>query len=211
MKYKKHDPIVHTPTTQEIFCCLSSATEWCRILSKVSDDKPYHAFLTWLIDREFYGSDSKRITVVKLTKDFNKPSGKIKLWIAQIYDDIFELNEASPHLFQKDGLKVSMYFKNFDSFTGLDVSVQCVPRKHEQVNFPFVKAKVGTDLFYVDMVRHVFGSIYSVEIWVKGGSVNKYREFILDKAEFQGRIGWMDIHHQTPFEIDERLSKIYPH
>jgi hypothetical protein len=164
-----------------------------------------------LISQEFYKSDPKRITVFKLSKDFAKPSRNIKLWITQVYDDIFELNEASPHLFQKDGIKVSMYFKNYDSFTGLDISVICIPRESEQISFPFVKAKVGTDTFYVNRVRHVFGPDPSVEIWVQGGFLNKYREFILDKAEFLGRIGWMDLHHQTPFEIDERLRKIYPH
>jgi hypothetical protein len=211
MKYKKRDPIVHIPTTQEIFHCLSRAIEWCRNLRQVAGDKPYRDFLDWLITREMFPKGPDKITVVKLAKDSKASSRNIKLWVAQIYDDIFELNETSPELFQKDGIKVSMYFKNFDSFAGLDISVTCIPREHEQVSFPFVKAKVGTDLFYVDMVRNEFGPDHTVEIWVKGGFVNKYRELILNKAEFQGRIGWMDIHHQKPFEIDERLNKIYPH
>jgi hypothetical protein len=211
MKYKTRDPIVHTPTTKEVFYCLSRQIEWCRILAQESTGKPYHDFLIWLISQGFYESDANRITVVKLSKNFNKPSTKITQWITQIYNDIFELNETSPNLFQKDGVKVSMYFTNYDSFTGLDISVMCIPREHEQVIFPFVKAKVGTDHFYVDKVRHEFGSTYTVEIWVKGGFFNFYREYILDKAEFQGRIGWMDLHHQQPYEIDERLNKIYPH
>src|SRR5258708_568156 len=99
MKYKKRDPIVHEPTTQEIFHCLSRAIEWCRILTQVSGDKPYRDFLEWLITREMYASDPNRITVVKLAKDSKASSRNIKLWVAQIYDDIFELNEASPELF----------------------------------------------------------------------------------------------------------------
>jgi hypothetical protein len=210
MKYKNHDPIIHIPTTQEIFYCLSGAKEWCRILSQTSGGKPYHDFLEWLIGRDFYEPDQKRITVVRLSKDYNSSSRKIKTWIEQIYNDIFVLNEASPQLFlRKDGLKVSIYFKNFDSFAGLDISVQCIPREHERISFPFVSAKMGTDTFYVDMVRHEFGSASTVEIWLMGGFENKYREFILEKAEFQRRIGWEDLLYQKPHEIDDRLRKIY--
>ena len=44
---------------------------------------------------------------------------------------------------------------------------------------------------------------------LKGGFENKYRELILDKAEFKQRIGWEDLLHQKPHEIDESLRKIY--
>jgi hypothetical protein len=153
--------------------------------------------------------ENKRITVVRLAKEFNKPSGKIKQWIAQIYEDVFDLNESSPHLFQKEGIKVSMYFKNNDNFTGFNISVQCIPREGERLSCYFVKAKVGTDMFYVNRVQHMFDLNHNVEIWTMGGCVNKYREFMLDRAEFQGRIGWYDLHNQHPYELDEYLRKIY--
>ena len=47
-------------------------------------------------------------------------------------------------------------------------------------------------------------------LWLDGGTLNKYREFALEKALFQGRIGFMSLYDMHSFEIDKEIQRIYP-
>ena len=72
-----------------------------------------------------------------------------------------------------------------------------------------MKTKVGIDRFWVKKVDHEIGDESIITIWLQGGTVNKYREFAVDKALFQGWIHFMDVYHKDEFELDDRIRKIY--
>ena len=48
-----------------------------------------------------------------------------------------------------------------------------------------------------------------VDVWLEGDTLNRYREFALDKALFQGHIWFLDVFNKHSFELDEELKKIY--
>ena len=66
--------------------------------------------------------------------------------------------------------------------------LKIIPREFEKVSFPFIKAKVGIDWFWVKKAEHEIADESIVTIWLKGGSANKYQKLALDKALFQKRI-----------------------
>jgi hypothetical protein len=210
MKSMKRELRIHEPTTKEIYFCLSRAIEWCEIIAKNTIGKPYNDFLKWLIEHQFFKT-KENVTVKWLSEEFKKPARNIKQWISQIYDDIFELNDNSPELFLKDGIRVSLLFNSHDNFTGFDISVRSVPRENETVRFPFVQAKIGMELFWVDKVDHSFSTEQEISIWLIAGFPNRYRKFALDKAEFQGEISFWDLQEKYSFELDDTLRKIYRH
>ena len=84
-----------------------------------------------------------------------------------------------------------------------------IPREFEEIEFPFVKAKIGTARFWVKKVQHEIADTTSVAVWLQGDFLNKYREFALDKALFQGWIGYSDIYHLYSFELDDKLKQLY--
>jgi len=114
-----------------------------------------------------------------------------------------------PAYFQKEGIKVCLYCSYYDSHCSFYTSLPAIPREYEMVNFSFVKAKVGIDHFWVKRIEHEIKDEVVVSISLEGESLNRYREFILEKALFQGYVGFMDTYNKHSFEVDDILKKLY--
>jgi hypothetical protein len=100
--------------------------------------------------------------------------------------------------------------KYYDNSSFFELSLPVVPREFEMFNFYFVRAKTGTDYFWVKRVQHeVFSERIEVAVWLEGQIMNKYREIVYDKARFQGYIGLFDEHQMTSSEIDKLLRDTY--
>lgn len=202
--------IIHEPSTHEIFYCLSEMPSYSKILASQSSDKPFIDFLLWLIEKGFYSDREDKIPIKKIASDFKSDAPKVTKWIKEIYEAIFTLNSDKPGLFQGDGVKLCMYIRNYDDRCSFHTSLSVLPREFESVNFPFVKAKVGTDRFWVKKVVHeIEKDSATVTLWLDGSTLNKYREFALDKALFQGHIHFMSVFDKPSFELDDKLRKIY--
>lgn len=208
-RIKERPKFNHNPSTHEIFICLKYMPHFPKILADHSADKLYSEFLKWLIAEDFYNNRGERITIKKIATDFKTDTARVTKWIKEIYADIFGLNYDKPELFLTSGTKVCLYFSYYDDSCTFWASLQVIPREFETVRFPFVKAKVGIDFFWVKKVEHEITDESMVTIWLQGGFVNKYREFALDKALFQKWIHFMDVHHKNDFELDDEIRKIY--
>jgi hypothetical protein len=135
---------------------------------------------------------------------------KITKWLREIYEQIFELNYDHPELFQEQGVKACLYMRQYDNSCSFFTSLLSLPREFETVRFPFVKGKIGTEYFWVKKVEHeIEEDIIQTTLWLDGSILNKYREFALDKALFQGWIPFMDVYHKHSFELDDEIKKIY--
>jgi len=172
-------------------------------------DKVYAGFLDGLIEKNFYRDHDGKISIKQISTDFNSTPLKITQWLKSIYEDIFDFNFEHPEYFQKDGIKVCLYFNYFDSHCGIYASLPAVPREFESVDFLFVKAKVGCDRFWVKKVQHEIAEDVVVTVWLEGESLKRYREMMLEKALFQGHIGFMDKYKKHGFELDDMLKKLY--
>jgi len=205
---KERPKLIHQATTLEYLYCLGDMPKWSKILCDQNNGKPYNDFLKWLLQQQFFGQDEK-ISVKKISDLSGYPSAKISKWLREIYESIFELNELQPQLFYFDGnIKVEFYIKYFDSHCGFKTSLPVIPRMHESFDFFFVKAKVGMSSFWVADVCNIIGeNETSVLINLRGGMVNKYREFALSKALFEGTLGFMDVYQKYEFEIDNLLKE----
>ena len=61
--------------------------------------------------------------------------------------------------------------------------------------------------FWVKSIVHEVGSQPAIAL--EGGYLNRYREFALEKALFQGKLVLMDVIKKDSFEIDKELKTIY--
>lgn len=207
---KERRKILHEPSTLETFYCLCSMPMYSKILAEQNTGKPYSDFLHWMLKTNFYDDQTGKITIKKIATDYKGDSKKITKWIKSIYEEVFELNYNKPELFQRDGVKLSMYIKYYDNVVSFYTSLPVLPREFETCRFPFVKSKVGIEYFWVKKVEHeIVENTSNVTIWLAGGTVNKYREFALDKALFHSRIHFMEVYDKHDFELDEDLKRIY--
>ena len=192
-RHKERVKIHYEPSTIETFHCIASMPKWAKLLIDVNPDKPYNEMLKGLVQRNFYNERNERLTIKSIAADLKTDTGKVTKWLTAIYQDIFELNENNPELFCQNGIAVTLYLHYFDDSAAFKVSLPALPREYEMFRFYFVKAKMGTDYYWVHRVEHsIENDTYETCIWLRGGLTNKYREFLYDKAKFYNRIGFMD-------------------
>ena len=184
--------------------------EYSKILLESNPEKSYAEFLKWLITIDFYKDKDEKTIISKLAADFKTETAKATKWIREIYKDIFELNFDTRQLFQKEGIKLQLYMKSYDNYCSFFTSMPVVPREYETIKLPFVKGVVGEDQFFVKKVEHIIeDNSVEIMIWLEAGSVNRYRQFALDKALFQGYIGFGDIYWKYAYELDKIIKETY--
>jgi len=205
-KTKERPKFIHQATTLEYFCCLRDMPKWSQVLCDQHNGRSYNDFLKWIIEQRYF-KDEEKISIKKIAELSAYPSVKISKWLREIYEDIFELNESQPQLFYFAGnITVEFYVKYFDSYCSFKTALPALPRLYESFDFFFIKAKMGTSLFWVRDVQHIIGENDAyVLINLKGGLANVYREFALSKALFEGTLKFMDIYQKYDFEIDGLL------
>jgi hypothetical protein len=209
-RIKERQKILHQPSTQEIFSCLEDMHVYSKILLVNSSDKPYAEFLNWLLEANFFNDRNGKINLTKLASSFKSETSKITKWIRQIYEDIFELNETQPQFFQTEGIKVTFAAKHNDNYCVFNTCLPLVPREFESIHFYFFKGKMGLYRFWVKNIEHsIQENIISTTINLESDYVNKYREFLLEKALFHEWIGFIDVYKKSSYEIDNDLRQFY--
>ena len=209
-RQKERMIIKHQPSTIEIFLCIASMPKWAKLLINEEPMKPYIEMLKGLIEKKFYSEKNERLTIKAISTDLKIETGKVVKWLTAIYKDIFELNESKPELFYDNAISVTLFMRHYDDVETFRISLPALPREYEMFRFYFAKAKVGTDYFWVQHVEHsIENDRCEICIWLRGGMVNKYREFLFEKAKFYDSIDFMDAFNMADFEIDNELKKIY--
>lgn len=208
-RIKERPKLIYQANTLEYLYSLGDMSRWSELLREQNNGKAYNDFLKWILSKDYF-KDNQKISIKKIAELSGFPSVKITKWLREIYDDIFELNEAKPELFRLDGdIKVEFYFRSTDNYCMFKMSLPIIPRKYETFDLFFVKAKMGTSLFWVKDVGHyVTENGISISVSLYGGLPNMYREFALSKALFEGKLGFMDVYQKHEFEIDNLLKEI---
>jgi len=198
---------VYRPRARAVLTCLGSHQEWCRLLLR-GPDQPFTAFLKWLLENEFQGCNFDSIQ--KMARAFNAPSAKVTGWIVQIYEAVFELNSEKPELFYAGAIPHRLHCQHNDLFATLDCGLQVTPRLYEAFRIPFLKAKMELDFFYVERVEHLLeGGLHQIDIILKAGFANPYRDFLRHRAEFEGYLRSWEYSRIPDWKVDDQLRKWY--
>ncbi len=207
MRQKKMLTPVYRPKTRDVLTCLASHREWCRLLLK-EPDQPFTAFLRWFLENEFQGYVFDSIQ--NIAKGFNAPPAKVTSWILQIYEAVFELNGEKPELFYAGALPHRLHCQHNDRFATLEYGLQVTPRLYEGVRISFLKPKMELDFFYVERVEHsVGGGVHEIDIILKAGFANPYRDLLRYRAEFEGYLRSWEYSRIPDWQVDDQLRKWY--
>jgi len=200
----------HNANTHEYLYCLGNMIHWSKILLKQNNKKPYNDFLNWIIINQYFNNIEEGISLKKIAELSGYSNTKISRWIREIYIDILELNQKYPVLFyDKSGYNVELHFKHYDDYCFINLTLPHIPRVYERLEFYFIKAAVGTNYFWVkDITYYIEENKVQVVVSLQGGHLNKYREFALDKALFNGNLNFMDLHQKFDFQIDDELRHL---
>lgn len=198
---------LHQPSTHEIFVCLSGYPSYSRILLSERPDKKYLPFLEWIVENSFYNERAGKVSIKAIAADFGADTAKVTAWLRAIYEDIFELNQEKPELFQQSGIKVSLSMSYFDNYCMFYTVLPALPRRFENLHFHFVKAKLGDWTFWVKDIYYELDEQPTIHLTLDGSILNRYREFLLEKALFQRKLGRSDLSDMYEFQVDDWLQQ----
>lgn len=205
MGRRKDKPTInHTATTLEYLFSLSSMTIYSKKLLDVDNGKLYNEFLKLLLEKRFF-NDHQDINITKISKLTGFSTVKISKWLREIYNDIIILNEEKPELFCcVNEIQVDLMCSYFDEYQIFTTSLKTIPNRGDGFQFPFIKAKIGNDYFYVEAIYYQLeNNRMEVSLSLKSGAYNSYRKFAIDKAKYEGKINIFDEINLLDFQIDE--------
>jgi hypothetical protein len=142
IKQKEKILFLHESSSNEKLYCLSNSPQLVELL--LEKDKKYNQFLKGLYQKNFF-KDLERINVTKIASALGFKPTLITKWIAQICDDIYELNIEEPDLFKSLGIRHDCYLHNNDNHTALSIWLPQTSREYERFEFYFLKVKLGTN------------------------------------------------------------------
>ncbi len=212
MGRKKHKREIHyEPTVMEVLLSIEEMSQWIEPLLH-HYDKPYAPFMKWLLENNFFADENEVVTIRQLQKRYGSAtSAKITLWLQNCYQDILTLHSENSEAFKcEKGIKQHFYISYRNDSTYLALWLPSVPRQYEVVKIPFLKAMFGIDYFWVERISYsILSKGTDVEVWLKGGIPNRYREVLYQRAVFEGTLTLSDERDLHDFEINDKLLKAY--
>lgn len=214
MSRSKHpSPEKYIPSIRDIKVSLFSEYRWIGFLS--GRGKPYDHILDGLVKiGEFWNSEDSysedgAFTMKWMADKLHESPAHISKWIRTIYEDLFEINNSEPELFVADGeILCDFLFSGFreDRSCSFSFGLPALPHVGDTLDFCFVRAALGCDFFYIRGIRHDrHGGKTSIMIDCEAGTgLNRFREFMLDKARFMNEIGIMTEYEARPY-LDDML------
>ena len=201
---------VHKPNTTEVLYCLSTMPYYSKVLAETYPEKVYNNFLRKLIELNFLKDEKRRTTIKEVSIELNEKADKITKWIYSIYEDILELLYNKPELFKTDGTLCTLTMSYFDSHCFIKIYLPFLPRKGDQFEFSFAKAKTGTYNYRVKSITHEINEDkYEAVVTLSGDTGSNYGDWLLERALFQRKISYRDVLEKSSFQLEDLLRKEY--
>ncbi|WP_271766764.1 hypothetical protein [Aquimarina algiphila] len=178
-----------------------------QVMKLYRDNEKYQTLIQFLCAKDYYNDEDLLYPTLKEVEvGTGIASHKVRKQIKEIYNSFFDFE--TEYSFDFSSIEVwfnAEYYKRYASFKCLNLNY--IPRVGENIDLPFLRAKVGTNYFYVKEIRHFFeNNIQRVEIYLKPGSYNSYWQYRLDKALELKEIGYGEIYSLYEYQIKERLG-----
>ena len=150
------------------------------------DVAKYRTLLDFLNKKDYYNDENLAIpTLTEIEKYTGLKTFQLRTQLKNIYKEMLN------HTFNFKKVEIIFdveFYKEYASFKCNELTY--LPKIGENITIPFLKAKVGTDYFYVEDIRHNFyGQKQTIEILLKVGSFNSYWYYRKHKAYEQGELG----------------------
>ncbi len=171
------------------------------------DNENYHQLIGFMLSKDFLDSDEPLPTMKSMEQSLGLTSHKLRKLIHDLYEEMFgnELNHALKFN------KLEIYF-DLHYFEGQYGYFKCsdlafIPRVGENMTIPFLKAKVGTDYFYVDSVRHSLeDEVQRIDIRLNSAFYNKYFHYEKHKAYELRKISLSDLYRKHDLSLKDKMD-----
>ena len=171
-----------------------------------ANEEKYKSLVSFMMSKNFLESNEPLPTIKSMEQILGLRPHKLRKLIHDLYEEMFgnELNHALKFN------KIEIYF-DLHYFEGQYGYFKCsdlafIPRVGENMTIPFLKAKVGTDYFYVDSIRHSLEyDVQRIDIRLNSGFYNKYFHYEKYKAYGEGRISLRYLFRKHDLNLKDQM------
>lgn len=179
----------------------------CQLKTLFKDEEQYSAIIDFLDAKDYYNDpDISYPTLKEVQEATGLSPTHVRKRLSEMYECLF--GYQTPIRMDFSRTEYNFYLENnkvYEQFTLSELSQ--LPRVGEEFHIPFVKASLGTELFYVEKVSHIFESnMHRIDIWLKDGFFNSYWKIRKDEAILKREIGTMDLYKLYEFQLKEMLK-----
>lgn len=195
----------HAPSPKHILVDLLSIH--CQLKTLFKDDKGYSSIINFLDSKDYYNDpDIPYPTLKEVQLATGLSPTHLRKKLSEMYERLFGYEIPIRMDFSKT--EYNFYLENNKIYEQFTLSeLRHLPRVGEEFHIPFVKASLGTELFYVEKISHIFESdIHRIDIWLKEGFFNSYWKIRKDEAILKREIGTMDVYKLYEFQLKEMLK-----
>ena len=178
-----------------------------QIVNEFSDNEKYKTLIDFLSTKDYYNDeDLPYPTLKQIEAETGIKSYHLRKQLKEIYDKLFDYEYD--YVFNFDDAIIMFHAEYFKRYATIKCNnLKNLPRIGENITLPFFRAKIGTDYFYVDDIRHHFESNKQIiEVQLKGGYFNSYWYYRKHKAFELGEIGIMESFNLYEHQMKERLG-----
>ena len=190
---------------KRILIDLMSIKEQIKSFFKESDK--YQVLIKYILEDERLNNEEYYLPTFK---EIEKQTGikiyHIRKQLLEIYEKLFDYENGHTFNFSKTELYFSA--KNNKKYASFKCeNLNYIPRVGENIELPFLKAKLGSDYFYIDDIRHWFMSDkHVININLKCGFFNSYWHNRLHEAKEKRELSIHDYYDLSDYELKEKLG-----
>lgn len=180
-----------------------------QIVNEFNNNERYEQLINFLNAKDYYNDeDLPYPTLKQIEKETGLKSYHIRKQLQEIYDKLFDYEYDYKFDFKQTELIINVeYFKRYASFKCKPLKI--LPRIGENITLHFLKAKVGTEHFYVQDITHRFENEKQIIVMsLKDGWYNSYWYYRKHKGYSLGEIGVLEGYDLYEHQLKERLGII---
>ena len=165
----------------------------------------YKGLITFLEAKDYFNDeDIPYPTLKQVESDTGLKTHQIRKQLNEIYESLFNYE----YTFDFNDVEIYFSVNYFERYANVKCSnLSQLPRVGENISLPFLKAKIGTDFFYVDDIRHsLLNNQQIIDISLKVGRFNSYWYYRKHKALETGEIGLFEEFKLNDYQIKDKLG-----
>lgn len=181
-----------------------------QVMKEFQNNEKYINLLRFLTAKDYLNDDSIPIPTFKeIESQTGIKTYHIRKQLLEIYNSLFNYEDRFKFDFPK--CEITFVIKSYGKYASIVCNnLSHIPRIGENINLSFVHAKLGTDIFYVDDIRHYFETdCHSIHIYLKSGIFNQYWHNRLHEAKEKRELPWKDFYDLDDYQLKRELMPKY--
>jgi hypothetical protein len=179
-----------------------------QVIRAFGDEPKYKAILDFIFAKDYLNDDDLKLPTMKeISETLNIKYSQLSKLIKELYYKLFD-DEELDFKFTFNKVEVIFFVHYFENYAQIKIEkLTYLPRVGDQIDFSFVHSKVGTGIFYVDMIEHTFeDEIQRIYITLRPGYYNSYLHYSRQKAIEERGVDRKDFYSMSDYDLRKELK-----